>query len=109
MEKKGALTVTVELIDLEKTQEAPKIAAYALDRSGRILRKLASASDGKITLDPALRQEKALRIGFGPDVEDLTDLRRGSLAQYGVSSAFTRWDKNPVVSIAPGIYGGWFL
>ena len=108
MEKKGALTINLELIDLEQGQEAPKIAAYALDRSGRILRKLASASDGKITLDAALRQERKLRIGFGPDVEDLKEVRRSSLVLFGVSDAFPRWDTNPNVSIAPGIYRDWF-
>ena len=108
MERKGGLSISLELIDLEKGEASPQIAAYALDRSGKVLRKLATASDGKISLDPALAKEKHLRIGFGPDVEDLKDVRRKSLALFRVSDAFPRWEKNPVVSLAPEIYRDWF-
>ena len=88
MERKGGTSISIELIDFEQGEELPKIAAYAVDRSGRVLGKIGTMSDGRIHIDPELEKEKGLRIGFGPDEENLSEVHRESLVLFRAADAF---------------------
>ena len=68
----------IELIDFTSDQERPKIAVYAVDRSGKTIEKSKVSSDGFFSLsDKSLKS--ASRIIVGPDAENLNDVNKESL------------------------------
>ncbi len=68
----------IELIDFSSDQERPKIAVYAVDRSGKAIEKSKVSSEGSFRLsDKAVKS--AARIIVGPDTEKINDVDKKSL------------------------------
>ena len=87
------IDLPVTFVGLESGEEAPRIAAYQLDKSGRPVRKL-GAHDGK-----SLKADvsEARSIALGPDIEDFKTLPKESLVSYRVAQKVDRWREQGIV------------
>lgn len=84
-EKPTDLQVT--FVDLGEGEEAPRFAAYRINRAGRPVSKLGSYDGQKLTLDLG----DARTVAFGPDVEDFATLPTENLIKYRVAQKIDLW------------------
>ena len=81
------LELGVTFVGLETDEQAPRIAAYQVDRSGRAVKKLGSLKDKKLNID--LGDTRSVAIG--PDTEDFANLPKQSLISYRVAQKADLW------------------
>ena len=105
--KRNKLELTVDVLDLTAGEEAPKIAMYLLDSTGKVLKKVAEVKEGKLTIDAALAKEKQKILAIGPDAEKLDQLRGESLLQFRIGDQWPLWEKTRVVEIPKHWWHGW--
>lgn len=93
-EKDKLLDLAVTFVDLERDEEAPRIAAYQLDKSGRPVKKLGAQEEGKLL---KVDFGEAKSIALGPDVEDFGTLPKESLVSYRVAQKIGLWRDQGIV------------
>jgi hypothetical protein len=109
MEKQGRLTLDVRLHGQKHGEETPKIAAYLLDAAGRVEHKIGTAVEGKINLAFDPDKDNNRIIAFGPDVEDLSSLRKSTLLQFRVSDQLPIWEKEKYIEFLRPWWVDWIL
>ncbi|MBI5026382.1 MAG: hypothetical protein HZC12_06610 [Nitrospirae bacterium] len=112
MEEKGEtnkLILDVELHGLKPGEEKPKIVMYLLDATGTIQEKVACVVEGKLTLDPALAEERQKILALGPEVKDLKELRRDMLLQFRIGEQWPIWESIKVIEIPRDWWFDWPL
>jgi hypothetical protein len=74
----------IRLADLGEGAEAPELAVFAVDASGEAIQSAPVGADGKFSLSDATLK-KAHEVVVGPNVDDLADVDRSTLARFRVS------------------------
>lgn len=87
------IDLPITFVDLKADEEAPRIAAYEVDRSGRPIKKLGRQENNVLKADLT----EAGSIALGPDVEDLTTLSKESLVRYRVEEKRDLWREQGIV------------
>jgi hypothetical protein len=105
--KKNELSLDVVFHDLKPNEEIPKSALYLLDSSGKVQSKVASIVQGKVTLDLALVADDQKVLAFGPDDEDLSQIRHDSLMQFRIGDHLTIWKKTKTIEITKNHWHHW--
>ena len=93
------IDLPVTFVDLKGDQQAPRIAAYEVDRSGRPVKKLGRQEGNVLKVDLT----DAGSIALGPDVEDFKTLPKESVVRYRVAEKARLWRDQGLV-LAPEIW-----
>ena len=83
----------VKFVGLDNQKEAPKFAAYSLNRDGSVAKKIGSY-DGK-SLN--INMSKVERLALGPDVSDVSSLDGVKLHQYRSRDVLTAWRRDGLI------------
>lgn len=106
-QEKKKLILKVQFHRLKPGEEIPKVAMYLLDATGRVQKKVASVVEGKLTLDPILTKDVQKILALGRDVEDLKQIRRDTLLQFGIWDQWPIWKKTKVIEIPRDWWSDW--
>ncbi len=109
MDKQVKLTLEVRPQGQAAGDEPPSMAAYFLSSAGRVERKIAAVSGGKITLALDAENDSAKIVAFGPDVEDLSSLRKSGLLQFRVRDQLAVWERDKMIEIPRQWWVDWYF
>ncbi|HEX7330208.1 MAG TPA: hypothetical protein VF290_01835 [Pyrinomonadaceae bacterium] len=105
MSRREKLTdLPLTFVDLKGDEQAPRIAAYEVDRSGRPVKKLGRQEGNVLKADLT----DAGSIALGPDVEDFKTLPKESVIRYRVAEKAEFW-RNQGIVFAPEIWSRFFF
>jgi hypothetical protein len=107
-QRKRSVTVDIVMHDRKPDEKLPDVAMYLISPAGAIVKKLAVAKEGKLTL-----QEKWKELGrvvaLGPDVEELRMLRPDSLLHFRLEDIWLQWEKTEVIDVARDRWADWIF
>ena len=102
-QRKRSVIVDIVMHARKPDEKLPDVAMYLISPAGAIVKKLAVAKEGKLTLQETWKEFGRV-IALGPDVEELQMLRPDSLLQFRLEDIWPQWEKRKVKLNGPQRY-----
>jgi len=99
------MQVQIKFVSAQADEQTPRLALYALDIRGQIV-KVATSGGQKLSLETDDARLGSL-IALGPDVADPSALDFKSLITYKTFPQLLIWNANPVQEIPPQFWRPW--
>ncbi|MBU0507312.1 hypothetical protein KKH27_00555 [bacterium] len=99
MEQRTGIQFRIRLVERTADEETPPVAAYLLDRTGRVTEKIGVAKEDRIEVDRGKLKDPLASIAFGPDVEELSEIPKGNLLRLRVADHEKAWAEHTKVGV----------
>lgn len=103
------MLLELRVIGVPSPEEKPRVALYLLDASGQIQRKVASAKEAMLEVDPELAKQAPGLVALGPDVEEPEKLEPDTLLHFRLQERLREWERAKAIEIPEIWWNRWCI